>query len=46
MQFIPNGRAYDDLLQVLNLLGVLGVLAVDLKGPVIAGLPVHLDSIP
>ena len=46
MQSKPNGRAYHDLLQVLNLLGVLGVLAVHLKGPSIAGLTVHLDSIP
>ncbi|MDD8044519.1 MAG: hypothetical protein PHC78_12220 [Verrucomicrobiota bacterium] len=34
LQFIPNGRAYDDLLQTLNLLGV---LAVHLMGPAIAG---------
>ena len=37
LQFIPNGRAYDDVLQTLNLLGVLGVLAVHLMGPAIAG---------
>jgi hypothetical protein len=30
-------RAYDDLLQTLNLLGVLGVLAVHLMGPAIGG---------
>ena len=34
---IPNGRAYEDLIQTLNLLGVLGVLAVHLMGPAIAG---------
>jgi hypothetical protein len=34
LQFIPNGRAYDDVLQTLNLLGV---LAVHLMGPAIAG---------
>ncbi len=37
LQFIPNGRAYDDVLQTLNLLGVLGVLAVHLMGQAIAG---------
>jgi hypothetical protein len=46
MQFIPNRRAYDDLLQTSNLLGVLGVLAVPLMGSAITGLTVHLDSIP
>ncbi|MDI9384864.1 MAG: hypothetical protein QM518_11245 [Verrucomicrobiota bacterium] len=30
-------RAYDDLLQTLNLLGVLGVLAVHLRGAASAG---------
>ena len=34
LQFLPNRRAYDDLLQALNLLGV---LAVHLMGPAIAG---------
>ena len=33
IQFIPNGRPYDDLLKTLHLLGVLGVLAVPLMGP-------------
>jgi hypothetical protein len=46
MQFIPNRHAYDDLLQTPNLLGVLGVLAVPLMGSAIAGLTVHLNSIP
>jgi hypothetical protein len=46
MQFIPNGGANDEHIQVLNLLGVLGVLAVHLKGLAIAGYTVHLDSIP
>ena len=32
-----DGRAYDALLQALNLPGVLGVLAVHLMGPAIAG---------